>query len=300
MAVNTDKRQERDPKRRRKMALGRGLESLIPLEAPDEKNEGGAYFLCDIELIRPNRYQPRQRFSDEQLAELRDSIREQGILQPLVVRRDGLGYELVAGERRLRASKLANLDKVPVIVKNITDAALLLMSIIENIQREDLNPLEEAEAYHLLMTEFGMTQEEAAIRVGKSRPAVANSLRLRHLPELIKESILENRLSMGHARALLGAPTPAQQLAVWKTIMARGLSVRQTEALVRNLKKEAEQVLDPPAAPEDIHMTSLAEDLSLRFGTRVSIRRRGKKGRVEIEFFSDDDLNRLLELLQRV
>jgi ParB family chromosome partitioning protein len=300
MAVNTDKRQDRDPKRKRKMALGRGLESLIPLATPDEKSEKGAYFLCDIELIRPNRYQPRQRFSDEQLAELRDSIQEQGILQPLMVRRDGLGYELVAGERRLRASKLANLDKVPVIVKDITDEALLLMSIIENIQRENLNPLEEAEAYHLLITEFGMTQEEAAIRVGKSRPAVANSLRLRHLPELIKESILENRLSMGHARALLGAPTPAQQLAVWKTIMARGLSVRQTEALVRNLKKEAEPALDPPEAPENIHMIRLAEDLSLRFGTRVSICRRGKKGRVEIEFLSDEDLNRLLELLQRV
>lgn len=302
MAVHTDKPREGDPKKRRKMALGRGLDSLIPMESPDEDKKKADYFLCDIDLIRPNRYQPRRRFSDEQLAELSDSIREQGILQPLVVRRDGLGYELVAGERRLRASKLAYLDKVPVVVKEITDEALLLLSIIENIQREDLNPLEEAEAYHLLMTEFGMTQEDTAIRVGKSRPAVANSLRLRHLPEPVKESILANRLSMGHARALLGAPSPAQQLAVWKAVMEKGLSVRQTEALIRKLKKEAEEASPaaPPEPPKDAHMASLTEELSRRFGTRVNILRKGKRGRVEIEFFSEEDLDRLLELLQRV
>jgi ParB family chromosome partitioning protein len=148
------------------------------------------------------------------------------------------------------------------------------------------------------MTEFGLTQEEAASRVGKSRPAVANSLRLRHLPEPIKESILDDRLSMGHARALLGAPSHAQQLAVWKAVVARGLSVRQTEALIRRLKKEGKPAPETPSPSGDIHLTGLAEELSRRLGTRVHIHRKGKKGRVEIEFFSDDDLNRLLDLLQ--
>jgi len=293
-------KQDADLKKRRKMALGRGLDSLLPIESGAETETSRNYFQCDIELIRPNRYQPRHRFADEDLAELSDSIREQGILQPLLVRKDGLGYELIAGERRLRASRLAGLQQVPVVIKDISDEALLEMSIIENIQREDLNPLDEAEAYHLLMTEFNLTQEEAAKRVGKSRPAVANSLRLRQLPEAIKETMLDNTLSMGHARALLGAETPAQQLAAWRTVMAKGLSVRQTEALIRQLKKGRNPSPKTLLDSETNYLESLAEELSRRFGTRVSIMRRGKKGKVEIDFFNDNDLNRLLELLQRV
>ena len=293
-------KQDADLKKRRKMALGRGLDSLLPIESGAETETSRNYFQCDIELIRPNRYQPRHRFADEDLAELSDSIREQGILQPLLVRKDGLGYELIAGERRLRASRLAGLQQVPVVIKDISDEALLEMSIIENIQREDLNPLDEAEAYHLLMTEFNLTQEEAAKRVGKSRPAVANSLRLRQLPEAIKETMLDNTLSMGHARALLGAETPAQQLAAWRTVMAKGLSVRQTEALIRQLKKGRNPSPKTLLDSETNYLASLAEELSRRFGTRVSIMRRGKKGKVEIDFFNDNDLNRLLELLQRV
>jgi ParB family transcriptional regulator, chromosome partitioning protein len=287
-----------DLRKRRKMALGRGLDSLLPITSDTESEKN--YFQCEIELIRPNRYQPRRRFADADLAELSDSIREQGILQPLLVRKDGLGYELVAGERRLRASRMAGLQQVPVVIKDISDEALLEMSIIENIQREDLNPLDEAEAYHLLMTEFNLTQEDAAKRVGKSRPAVANSLRLRQLPDQIKENILDNTLSMGHARALLGAETPAQQLAAWRTVMAKRLSVRQTEALIRQLKKGPKPSIETLKNTETIHLASLAEELSRRFGTRVSIMRRGKKGKVEIDFFSNDDLNRLLELLQRI
>lgn len=289
-----------DLKKRRKMALGRGLDSLLPIESGPEADNTRNYFLCDIELIRPNRYQPRRRFADADLAELSDSIREQGILQPLLVRKDGLGYELVAGERRLRASRMAGLQRVPVVIKDISDEALLEMSIIENIQREDLNPLDEAEAYHLLMTEFNLTQEEAAKRVGKSRPAVANSLRLRQLPDQIKDNILDSTLSMGHARALLGAETPAQQLAAWRTVMTKGLSVRQTEALIRRIKKGQKPSKTALKTADAIHLASLAEELSRRFGTRVSILRRGKKGKVEIDFFNNDDLNRLLELLQRI
>jgi ParB family transcriptional regulator, chromosome partitioning protein len=289
-----------DLKKRRKMALGRGLDSLLPIESGAEADNARNYFQCDIELIRPNRYQPRHRFADADLAELSDSIREQGILQPLLVRKDGLGYELVAGERRLRAARLAGLHQVPVVIKDVSDEALLEMSIIENIQREDLNPLDEAEAYHLLMMEFNLTQEEAAKRVGKSRPAVANSLRLRQLPEAIKETILDNTLSMGHARALLGAETPAQQLAAWRTVMAKGLSVRQTEALIRQFKRGAKPSPETAKDTETHYLASLAEELSRRFGTRVSIMRRGKRGKLEIDFFNDDDLNRLLELLQRI
>lgn len=300
MSATPDSHRDEESKKKRKTALGRGLDSLLPLTSTDENTGDGSYFLCDIGMIRPNRYQPRRRFDEAELMELCESIREQGILQPLLVRKDGIGYELVAGERRLRASKMANLKQVPVLLRDISDAALLEMSIIENIQREDLNPLDEAEAYHLLMSEFGLTQEEAAKRVGKSRPAVANSLRLRQLPDQIKQSILENKLSMGHARALLGAETPARQLGAWRTVMAKGLSVRQTEALIRRLKKEPQP---PPAASEtslEHHLADLTEALSRRFGTRVNIRRNGKKGKVEIDFFNDDDLTRLLDLLQRV
>jgi ParB family transcriptional regulator, chromosome partitioning protein len=301
MGTITDKEKlDTDPKKRRKMALGRGLDSLLPTTSGTENGSGKNYFQCDIELIRPNRYQPRRRFADEELAELSDSIREQGIIQPLLVRKDGLGYELVAGERRLRASKIAGLQQVPVVIKDISDEALLEMSIIENIQREDLNPLDEAEAYHLLMTEFNLTQEDAAKRVGKSRPAVANSLRLRQLPDPIKENILDNTLSMGHARALLGAETPAQQLAAWQTVKAKRLSVRQTEALIRQFKRGQKEPQKNLKNTEELHLESLAEELSRRFGTRVHITRRGTKGKVEIDFFTNDDLNRLLELLQRI
>lgn len=301
MSINTDKEKlDTDSKKRRKMALGRGLDSLIPTASDTDTDYEKNFFLCDIELIRPNRYQPRRRFDETELAELRDSIREQGILQPLLVRKEGLGFELVAGERRLRASKLAGLKQVPVVIKEVTDAELLEMSLIENIQREDLNPLDEAEAYHLLMTEFSLTQEAAAQRVGKSRSSVANSLRLRQLPDPIKETILDNSLSMGHARALLGTETSAQQLAAWRTVMSKGLSVRQTEALIRQLKRHPKTLGEKTKAAETIYLQSLAEELTRRFGTRVNIHRRGKRGKVEIDFFSDDDLNRLLELLQRI
>lgn len=282
---------------KKRTALGRGLESLIP-SAPPVENVAQDYFLCDTDLIRPNRYQPRIQFTEDELAELSASIREQGILQPLLVRKNSAGYELIAGERRLRASKMAGLKQVPVVVKEISDKELLEMSIIENIQREALNPLEEAEAYHQLMVEFDMTQEQAAQRVGKSRPAVANMLRLRQLPEPIKNSILENTLSMGHARALLGAETAGQQKTAWKAILSKGLSVRQTESLVKRLKSEKKTGQPRSANSENIYFKDLAEELSRQFGTRVRIIRQGKKGKVEIDFFNDDDLDRLISVLK--
>jgi len=297
MPEDKPKKQPAAGRQRKKVALGRGLDALIP-DLSQEKAGSRDFFSCEIDRIRPNRYQPRRQFSETDLDELRRSIAEQGILQPLLVRPDGGAYELIAGERRLRAAKMAGLTAVPVMVKTISDSELLAVSIIENIQRADLNPLEEADAYHRLMTEFSLTQEQVADRVGKGRPTVANFLRLRSLVEPIQASILSGELSMGHARALLSAESGARQLAAWRRVIKEGLSVRETEALVRRLKNEAPPE-KPVRAPEDPYFSDLAERLSRRFGTRVKIQRRGKKGKLEIEFYSDDDLDRLLALLGR-
>ncbi len=295
-------------KKRKKLALGRGLDALIPEIAPTRDNADTdvdkTFLECDIELIRPNRYQPRSKFSPDELAQLSDSIREQGILQPLLVRPIEVGYELVAGERRLRAAKMAGLSHIPVVVKEVSDAQMLEMSIVENIQRENLNPIEEAEAYHRLIEEFGLTQEQAAVRVGKSRSAVANFLRLRQLPEPIKKSIVDRQLSMGHARALLGADTSAQQNTIWRAIIRKGLSVRQTEELIKRLRN-ANEIIERKKngsenGSEDRHLNSVADALSRRFGTKVQIKRRGKKGKLLIEFYNNDDLNRLLEMLEAI
>jgi len=284
--------------KRKKMVLGRGIEALIPDIDPAQSDSSGEYFTCDVRLIRPNPFQPRMRFSQEELDELSRSILEQGILQPLMVRKAETGYELIAGERRLRAARMAGMNEVPVVIKNVSDGQLLEISIIENIQRQDLNALEEAEAYNRLMDEFHLTQEEVAVRVGKSRSAIANFLRLRQLPEPIKASLLDGTLTMGHARALLGADTPAQQIAAWKAVIAKGLSVRETEALVKRLKNQKSEDRNSPPKSFDVYLSSLANDLSQDFGTRVKIKRKGRKGRVEIEFYSDDDLDRLIGLLK--
>jgi ParB family chromosome partitioning protein len=287
-------------KKHRKRALGKGLDALIPdIAHPVETDDASVqqpFFECDIDQIQPNRYQPRSHFSTEELNQLSESIRSQGVLQPLLVRQSDMGYELVAGERRLRAAKMAGLRQVPVVVKDVSDSEMLEMSIVENIQRENLNPIEEAEAYHRLITEFGLTQEQASGRVGKSRSAVANFLRLRQLPDQIKKSISEGRISMGHARALLGAEQPAQQNAVWRAIINKELSVRQTEALVKRLRDSSTTEKQIPETSEDRHLAGVADSLSRRFGTKVQIKRRGKKGKLEIEFYSTDDLNRLLDL----
>ncbi|MBW1697824.1 MAG: ParB/RepB/Spo0J family partition protein [Deltaproteobacteria bacterium] len=289
----------RQSQKKRKVVLGRGLDALIP-ESEPLQNLREDYFQCDIHLIRPNPFQPRHDFSETELAELAKSIEQQGVLQPLLVRKADTGYELITGERRLRAAKLAGLGQVPVLIKEVSDRTLLEMSIIENIQREDLNPLEEAEAYHRLIEEFNLTQDQAASRVGKSRPAVANLLRLRQLPEPIKSSIRDGTLSMGHARALLGADNPAQQNAAWRQVIAKGLSVRQTEELVKRLKEVKKKSEKPAEKSEDVYYNSVAEDLSRQLGTRVQIRRHGKKGKLEIEFYSDEDLDRLLGLFNRL
>ncbi len=292
------KKSASDNVKRKKMALGKGLGALIPgIEKEDEAKQD--FFYCDIDLIRPNRFQPRATFSEEDLQELADSIKTQGVLQPLLVRLDDAGYELIAGERRLRASKRAGLTQVPVVIKRVTDDKLLEMSLVENIQRENLNPIEEAEAYHRLISQLNLTQDQASARVGKSRSAVANFLRLRQLPDQIKASITDGTLSMGHARALLGAEAAAQQLAAWRAVIAKKLSVRETENLVRRLKSQKKAPKVSQNRSEQIYLTGLAEDLSRHLGTKTLIKKDGQKGKVEIEFYSNDDLERLIDRLKQ-
>ncbi len=284
-------------KKRKKIALGKGLDALIPDLGPIEgKSED--YFQCDISLIHPNRYQPRDRFSEDEMMELSRSIKEQGIIQPLLLRKDGNNYELIAGERRLRAAKLAGLNQVPVIIKDISDEKMLEISIVENIQRENLNPMEEARAYQRLISKFNLTQEQIAERVGKSRPAVANFLRLPQLPQNIKSDIMDGTLSMGHAKALLGADTPALQNKVWRAIVSGKLSVRETENLIKHLKEGKKKTKAFQPNSDEIYFSDLADELSRQLGTKVKIKRRGKKGKVEIEFYNNDDLDRLIELLR--
>lgn len=286
------------PTKRKKQALGKGLGALIPdIEVTEEPPKD--FFYCDIERIQPNRFQPRQQFPAAELDELCQSIKEQGILQPILVREENDGFQLIAGERRLRAAKKAGLTQVPVMIRRISESKLLELSIVENIQRANLNPIEESEAYHRLISEFHLTQDEAAVRVGKSRSAIANFLRLRQLPDAIKASILEGALTMGHARALLGTANSTQQLVAWRAVIKKGLSVRQTEDLVRVLKEEKKKPKVGRKSAEDHYLLSLAEDLSRHFGTKVSIKRRGLKGRVEIEFYSNDDLDRLISRLHQ-
>ncbi|MDP2647364.1 MAG: ParB/RepB/Spo0J family partition protein [Desulfobacterales bacterium] len=290
---------EAQPNKRKKMALGRGLEALIPdyglAEAPS-----GEYVQCDIDLIRPNRFQARLRFPQAELEQLSQSIKEQGIIQPLLLRKDNQGYELIAGERRWRAAKMAGLTQVPAVIKPATDAEMLEISIVENIQRENLNPMEEADAYHRMITELNLTQDQAALRVGKSRSAVTNFLRLRQLPPPIKASIIDGALSMGHARALLSAETSAQQNAAWQAVIAKGLSVRETEVLIKRLKSFMKKPPAGPATSEARHLKDLAENLSRHFGTKIQIKKTANRGRVEIEFYSNADLDRLIGLLQQV
>lgn len=285
-------------KKHKKVVLGRGLDSLLPEIKPD-KDRTKEYFQCDINLIHPNRFQPRVQFSKDDLGDLSRSIKEHGIIQPLLLRKDVVGYELIAGERRLRAAKIAGLSQVPVVIKDVSNTDLLQISIVENIQREDLNPLEEAEAYQLLMSEFDLTQDQVAKRVGKSRSSVANFLRLRKLPEQIKAGIIDRTLSMGHARAMLGAETSAQQMSAWRAVVSKGLSVRETETFIKSLKAKKQKPKKSAASSDEIYLSGLAEDLSRRLGTRVRIKKHGRKGSVEIEFYSNDDLDRLLDLFKQ-
>jgi ParB family chromosome partitioning protein len=279
-------------------ALGRGLDALIPgagrATTTSEPISGRAAndTVVSIDQIRPNPRQPRVEFDEAALAELVASIRIQGVIQPLLVRRLPEGdYELIAGERRLRAAKRAGLTHVPVFSREISDVESLEIALVENIQRDDLSPLEEAAAYQRLIDEFGHTQEEVAERVGKSRPAVANALRLLRLPESIKQDLSRGRLTAGHARVLLSIDDADAQLRASKQIQARRMSVRDAERLAATRKGAASPVARDP------HRGAVERELSTALGTRVRITLKGRGGRIEIEFYSQEELQGLVERL---
>ncbi|QHZ54311.1 ParB/RepB/Spo0J family partition protein [Brevibacillus sp. NSP2.1] len=273
--------------------LGKGLNALITSNLIEE---GEQVKEVSFSEIRPNPYQPRKEFEQSAIDELANSIREHGIIQPLIVRKSIKGYELVAGERRLRAAKLAGLKQVPVVVKAYTDQQLMEIALIENLQRENLNPLEEAEAYEKLIAHHDYTQEQLAQRIGKSRPHVANMLRLLQLPESIRKMVSAAELSMGHARALLGVSDEKVQKQLAKDVVEKGLNVRQLEELVKQLSVSRETKKKKPAKSEPI-LIELEERLRSRFGTAVKIKKGAKRGKIEIDFYSQEDLQRIIEIL---
>jgi ParB family chromosome partitioning protein len=258
------------------------------------EDERGSYFSCPIEEIRPSKSQPRKTFSNEKLDELAASIREKGIIQPLVVRRKDDHYELIAGERRWRAAQKAGLRDLPVVIQDVSDDTALEMALIENIQREDLNAVEEAEAYHALMERFTLSQEELAKRVGKERSTVANSLRLLKLPAEIKRDIVEERLTMGHARALLALETAEQVKKGRDEIIKGHLTVRATESLVKRLKTNR---VRPPKKKLDPQLADLVEQLKRHFKARVALRQGSKGGKIEISYGNLEELTRIIDLI---
>ena len=280
---------ERKPDPLKKKVLGRGLSALLP--GPAEKDQ--ECLRIPVDQIRTSPFQPGRTFSPEELRELVDSVREKGVLQPLLVRPTAEGYELVAGERRLRAAQAAGIETVPAVVRKLSDREALEATIVENVQRADLNAIELAEGFHRLAHEFSLSQEEIARRVGKDRVTVANSLRLLRLPAEVKQAVVEGKLSGGHARALLAA-SPERIHAIFLAAVSKGLSVREVERLCMH---EGKKRRPAKQARQDIHLRDLEEKLSRRGGTKVRIRGTQKKGKIEVAYFSEGEFARLCGLL---
>ncbi|MFR8854094.1 MAG: ParB/RepB/Spo0J family partition protein [Oscillospiraceae bacterium] len=292
----------------KKGGLGRGLDALfadVPVKAPKEteviKNredgdEKDTVRYIKIHDIMPNANQPRKTFNEEKIEELAASIREHGIIQPIVVRKKSRGYEIVAGERRWRAAIKAELSQVPCLIRNLDDEQNMLIAIIENMQREDLNPIEEAEGLRQMTETFGMTQEQVSRSVGKSRPYITNSMRLLKLPEYIRESIADGRISAGHGRTLIAASDEDMRKSIWEKMIKEGLSVREAEKLAAGSPGAKKR--KPASKRKNPDVSRVEEDLKDIFGTKVSINAAGKKGKIEIEYYSGEELNRLIELLK--
>ena len=294
----------------RKKKLGRGLDALLggsgvtmdeamsaAAVEPQKLPDGSQLMLLDPRALRPNPKQPRRVFNDELLEELSASIKRDGVQEPVLVREiDGV-HEIVSGERRVRAAVLADLEEIPAICRDVSDSDMLRLGLIENIQREDLNAIELAEAYHNLIEEFAWTQEELSAQVGKKRATVTNTLRLLHLPELVQEMVADGSLTMGHARALLAIEDPARQAAGARAVIRDGLSVRQTEKLATASKPKAKGKRKK-SAQKDPHFGQIEDDLRRSLGTKVRLNAgNGGRGRIEIEYFNAEELERLLDLL---
>ena len=271
--------------------LGKGLDALLP--AVDNENEVKK---ISIQKLVANPYQPRKIFEDEAIEELAQSIREHGIIQPIVVRKKGTKYEIVVGERRFRAAKLANLDEVPAIVKEMTEEQMMEVAILDNLQREDLTPIEEAEAYQSLIEKLNFTQEDLAKRLGKSRPHITNHIRLLQLPDVVRQMINDGALSMGHGRTLLGLKNKRRIPEIANKVIKQQLNVRQLENLIKEYNENVSR--ETPKTRKDIFVQSKETQLREYFGTNVQIKKTKNKGKIEIEFYSEEDLERILEILE--
>lgn len=280
--------------------LGKGLDSLIQDKKPAEKENRGAEQLIKISMIEPNRDQPRRMFEEDSLLELADSIKQYGVLQPLLVQKRDDYYEIIAGERRWRAAKLAGLKEVPVIVKEYTEQEIVEIALIENIQRENLNPIEEAMAFKRLLNEFSLKQDEVAERVSKSRTAVTNSMRLLKLNEKVQQMIIDDMISTGHARALLAIDDGEQQYVLANKIFDEKLSVRETEKLIKELKNpkkgKTKKVIENEFVYKDIE-----EQMRSVMGTKVNVNHKNNgKGKIEIEYYSEQEFERIFDLLMSI
>jgi ParB family transcriptional regulator, chromosome partitioning protein len=280
--------------------LGKGLGALIP---DLEEENLDSQLEVDINSIIANPYQPRKEFSDEKLNELAESIKVHGIIQPLIVREMDGKYQLIAGERRFRAAKLIGLKDVPVVTRDMSDEAMMEVALVENLQREDLNPIEEADAYRRLMDEFHLTQDDIAKKVGKSRPAIANTLRLLNLPQEVQSDLATGTLTMGHARALLSLKTPDEQKRSWAQIQEQKLSVRETEDLIRKLNetpivsRETKKAVNKKISDKDPNLMEIEDELQQTYGTKVTVKPFGTGGKIEIDYYSSEDFERIFEKL---
>jgi ParB family chromosome partitioning protein len=277
-------------------ALGKGLDALIPDVKTGTMAGHGNVIDIHIAEIAANPYQPRTRMSEVSLADLKESISEKGVLQPVIVRRKAGRYELVAGERRLRAAKLAKLTSIPAVIMQVSDSEALEIALVENVQREDLNPIDEARGYKELIRRFNLTQDQLAKKIARDRSTIANVLRLLNLPDAVKEGVEEGKITMGHARALLGLTDARQIENVYRSILHRGLSVRQVEAIVRR-RLRTKSRRSRTAKPVDPEVNRIEEELMRKLGTRVRVTSQGGHGKIEFEFYSDDDLTRILEAI---
>ena len=280
----------------KRIALGKGLGALLPEFG---QREPKTLLYCGIEEIIPNRSQPRKRFDESKLQELAESIKEKGILEPLIVRRTDQGYELMVGERRWRAAQKAGLKEVPVLVKEVERGEALEISLIENLQREDLNPIEAAEAFKHLIEEFNISQEDLSKRIGKDRTTIANTLRLLKLPMEVKDELLQNRITSGHARAILSLESKEKQKELCVLIIKKGLSVREAEALAIRWSEKPKKTVTPVKKRGDLEsqLGSLQDSLRKFLGTKVQIFPKGKRGKIEIEYYSHEDLERIVEAI---
>ena len=277
--------------------LGRGLNALLSDEALTVATEGETIVkIVDINEVEPNFEQPRKKFNEIELQELSQSILEHGIIQPLIVREKEGKYEIVAGERRYRAARLANINEIPIIIKTFSEQQTLEVALVENIQREDLNPMELASAYSLLMDRFDLSQEQVADKVGKSRPSVANIMRLLKLNPYVQEKLREGDITFGHARALLAVKDLVVQKNLADIIIDKALTVRETEKYIQELANKKKKIKDEKTAYNPFYR-EIQEDLQKLFGTKVSISKGAKKGKIEIEYYSDEELSRILQIM---